>query len=418
MKRWRGVALIAMAIAPALRAHANERLTFGGEYRLKIENLDAPDFALRASDEAYTAIGHRGLFSAELHASESLRAFVQLGVAADSGRKPAERAFDRSRLDVAQAFFDVSLPHATTVRIGRQVLDSGGNRLVSVREAANLRLAFDMAHLESKLGAMSVVAFYGRPVLNQRGAFDDRGNRAETFMGAWLLRPLGAAQGAPVANVFFLSRARARAVYQEGVASDHRRTIGARISATPSQWDYAAQASYQYGSFGADSIGAYGFAGDIGWHPQIRFMPRIGLSFGYASADRRRAAHLGTFDVIYPNLGYFTDAPVYYPGNTADVQPNAAITVTPSLRLRAGCDVVTRISKNDAVYGPPGVPLIAGTGAGPSFVAALSYARAEWTPDAHLAATLSFVHGSTGALIRNAGGTDFNYFALVAGYRF
>ena len=412
--------MIAALAACLLCARPDEpvSLVWGGEYRLKIESIDAPDFDLRPSDESYTAVGHRGLFSADLHTGTSLRAFVQVGAAADSGRKPAERSFDRSRLDVTQAFFDVTLPHATTLRIGRQVLDAGGNRLISTREAANLRLAFDMVHGETKLGTTSVTAFYGRPVFNERAAFDDRRNPAEKFMGAWLLRPLGAAKSAPVVNVFFLSRDRVRATYQEGAASDHRRTIGARINATSPQWDYAAQAAYQYGSFGADAIRAYGFAGDVGWHPQVRFTPRIGMSFGYASADRRRDESLGTFDVIYPNLGYFTDAPVYYPGNTADLQPNIAVNVNRSWRLRTGCDVVMRISKNDAVYGPPGVPLIAGSGAGPSFVAALSYARAEWTAEPHVSVTLSFVHGSTGSLIRDAGGKDFNYGALTASYRF
>jgi hypothetical protein len=400
------------------RAEQGLNVTFSGEYRLKLESLDAPDFGLRPADEPYTAVGHRGSFSADAHVGTSLRAFVQLGIAADAGREPAERSFDRSRLDVLQAFFDVSLPHATTLRVGRQVLDGGGNRLISTREAANLRLAFDMVHAETKLRGMSVTAFYGRPVLNERGAFDDRRNLAEKLMGGWVLRPLGSTHDAPVVQVFFLSRDRARAVYQEGAASDHRRTIGARVSAQTPRWDFAAQAARQYGLFGIDDIDAYGVAGDVGWHPQVRFTPRIGISFGYASADRRRDGLLGTFDVVYPNLGYFTDAPVYYPGNTADVQPNVAISVSPSLRLRVGSDIVMRISNNDAVYGPPGVPLIAGTGAGPSFVAALSYARVDWTADAHISVTLSFVHGSTGSLIRSAGGKDFNYGALVAGYRF
>ena len=421
------VGALAVFLIPALasRAHAGDdtpvkppRFSVGGEYRLKIESLDAPDFDLRPSDEAYTAIGHRGLVHADLHVSDSLRAFVELSAAADSGRKPAERSFDRSRPDVAQAFIDLSLPHETTLRIGRQQLDAGGNRLISTREAANLRLAFDMAHLESKLGRGSLTAFYGRPVLNQRGAFDDRRNPAEKFMGAWLRMPLTPASQAPVASFFFLSRDRASARYQEGTASDRRRTIGARLSATTVQWDYAVQASRQYGSFGSNGIRAFGFAGDFGWHPQVRFTPRMGVSFGYASADRRRDDHLDTFDVIYPNLGYFTDAPVYYPGNTADIQPNVSIDASRSLRLRAGSDAVFRISKNDAVYGVPGVPLLPGNGTGPSFVAALSFLRAEWTASAHIGVTLSFVHGSTSTLIRHAGGRDFNYGGFVASVRF
>lgn len=420
------VALLSVMIAGmASRVHAGDAtpaksfgLTVGGEYRLKIESLDAPDFDLRPSDAAYTAIGHRGLLHADLQLNESLRGFFEVSAAADSGRKPAERAFDRSRPDIAQAFIDVSLPYATVLRIGRQQLDAGGNRLVSTREAANLRLAFDMVHAETTLGRSRVTAFYGRPVLNERGAFDDRRNPAEKFMGAWVLTPLIQTADAPVVSVFFLSRDRARALYQEGAASDHRRTVGARGSGTTARWDYALQVSRQYGSFGSDDIRAFGFAGDVGWHAQARFAPRIGVSFGYASADGRRDARLDTFDVIYPNLGYFTDAPVYYPGNTADIQPNVSIEARRSLRLRAGCDAVIRISKNDAVYGLPGVPLLSGNDTGALFVAAMSYARAEWTASPHFGATLSFVHGSTSSLIRNAGGRDFNFGALVANFRF
>jgi hypothetical protein len=394
------------------------RLTWGGEYRFKVESLDAPNFGVRANDEAFTAVGHRGMFSADAHIGSSVRTFLQLSAAADSGRKPAERSFDRSQLDVAQAFVDVSLPRDTTLRVGRQVLDAAGNRLISTREAANLRLAFDMARADTRLGRTSFTAFYGRPVLNARDAFDDRRNPSEKFMGAWLLRPLGSGQEQPVLNVFFLSRDRARAVYQEGTASDHRRTVGARLSRAGSPVDYAFQVSGQYGSFGSDDIRAFGVAGDVGLRLDAHSAPRVGVSFGYASADDRRDDRLGTFDVIYPNLGYFTDAPVFYPGNTADVQPNVTFNLHPTLRLRIGCDVIARISKNDAVYGPPGVPLIAGNGSGSSFVAALSSVRADWTPEKHTTVTLSFVHGSTGRLIQQAGGEDFNYGAVVTSVRF
>ena len=101
-----------------------------------------------------------------------------------------------------------------------------------------------------------------------------------------------------------------------------------------------------------------------------------------------------------------------------DVQPNISIQPARSLRLRIGCDAVMRVSNNDAVYGPPGVPLLQGNGKGSSFVTAMSYAHADWTPEPHINVTLSYVHGSTGTLIRDAGGRDFNYGAVVAGVRF
>jgi hypothetical protein len=388
-------------------------LTLGGEYRFKTEYFNAPAFALQPVYERYTAVGERFLLHADLRTAAGFRVFVQLSAATEAGRKPVYYPFDRSRPDIAQAFLDLPLLDGTVLRVGRQELDARGNRLISVREGANLRLAFDMAHLESHFAGFDAVAFYGRPVLNKPGAFDDRGNPAEKFWGGWLQRPLDTTAGAPLISVFFFSRERDHAVYQQGVASDDRRTAGLRVSGTNPGWDYAAEASYQYGSFGTDDIAAHGAAGDIGWHPAMPGHPRIAAAFGYASGDSNPHDHtLGTFDVLYPNLGYFTDAPVFYPGNNADVQPNITVEVLRAVHLRAGSDVIYRISKRDAVYTAPGVPLIRGDGAGSSYVTALSYLRADWTPAPGVSLTLSYVHGDAGSLIRSSGGHPFDYLAF------
>jgi hypothetical protein len=389
-------------------------LTLGAEYRLKTEYLNAPGFLLEPAFQRYTATGERLLLHADLRTAQGFRVFVQLSGATEAGRRPAYYPFDQSRPNIAQAFVDVPLLDTTVLRVGRQELDSGGNRLISTRDAGNLRLAFDMAHLESRFSGFDAVAFYGRPVLNQRGAFDDRGNPTEKFLGGWVQRALGSGPGAPAINVFFLSRDRDRAVYEQGVAADNRRTIGLRASGAAPRWDYALQAEHQYGSFGSADISANGFAGDVGWHPAVVVgHPRIAVSFGYASGDSNpRDNRLGTFDALYPSLGYFTDAPGYDPGNSADVQPNVSFDVSPPLRLRAGSDIIYRLSKHDAVYAIPGVPLIPGTGTGPSYVTTLSFLRADWTLRPGATATLSYVHGDAGSLIRSAGGHPFSYLAF------
>lgn len=389
-------------------------LTLGTEYRLKTEYFNAPDYYLRPADGQYTATGERFLLHADLRTASGFRLFVQLDGATEAGRKPVDYPFDRTRPDVAQAFVDLPVLESTVLRVGRQELDAGGNRLISVREAGNLRLAFDMAHLESRVAGFDAVAFYGRPVLNQPGAFDDRGNPAEKFFGGWLQRQLGPAPaGAPLVNVFFFERERNRAVYEQGVAPDDRRTVGARASGATPEWDYALQASHQYGSFGVADISADGVAGDIGWHAPVVGHPRLAASFGYASGDSNPADHtLGTFDVLYPNLGYFTDAPGYYPGNTVDVQPNVTFQVTEPLKVRAGSDIIHRLSKHDAVYTTPGIPLIPGNGIGSSYVTALSYLRGDWALRPGSTLTLSYVHGDAGSLIRSAGGHPFSYLAV------
>lgn len=394
-------------------------VTLGGEYRLKSEYLDAPDYGLGHGDDAYTAFGERFLAHADLRTSLGLRGFLQLSDATDSGRKPAERPFDRSRPDIAQAFVDIPLPHAAVLRIGRQELDAGGSRLIAIREAANLRLAFDMVHLAARIAGADAVAFYGRPVLDRPGSFDDRGNPQEKFFGGWLQHRVGTDPRAPLVNVFFFERDRARAVYQQGVASDDRRTVGLRVTGLEASWDYALQAARQYGTFGVATIDAFGAAGDVGWHAPWPGRPRIAASFGYASGDDRPGDRtLGTFDVLYPNLGYFTDAPVYYPGNTADAQPNITYTVTPSLSARAGADVIFRVSKLDAVYGPPGVPALPGRGVGPSYVTTLAYLRADWSVSPYAQLSVSYVHGDAGTLIRATGGHPVNYGGMTLDLHF
>lgn len=389
-------------------------LTLGGEYRLKTETLDAPDFGIRRTDRTYTANGQRFLVHADLRTKSGLRAFVQLSGASDSGRRPIERPFDRSRADVAQAFVDIPLPvfTSTILRVGRQEIDSAGNRLIALREAANLRLAFDMAHLETKIQGVSVAGFYGRPVLNRIGSFDDRGNPGETLLGGWVSAPLP--KTSSTVSLFFFSRDRKTAVYEQSTAADKRRTIGLRYFGSDHTWDYAIQAAYQYGDFGTAQIETSGVAGDVGWHPSVWGRPRIALSFGAAGGDGHpNDKFLGTFDVLYPNLGYFTDAPVYYPGNTADAQPNVTLNITPVLSVRTGSDFVFRVSKRDVVYAPPGIPLISGDGTGPAFVAALTYLRADWTINSHVQLSISGVHSSTGSLVERSGGRDFNYGALT-----
>jgi Alginate export len=81
----------------------------------------------------YTAIGQRALSHADLRTAQGFRVFARLGAATEAGRKPVYYPFDRSRLDIMQAFVDLPLLDMTVLRIGRQELDSGGNRLGETR---------------------------------------------------------------------------------------------------------------------------------------------------------------------------------------------------------------------------------------------------------------------------------------------
>jgi Alginate export len=387
-------------------------LTLGGEYRFRAETLDDPSFSLRGA--SYTARDHRWFAHADLHLAAGPRLFVQLSAAADDGRKPAARPFDRSAVDFAQAFVDLPLAAAANrlqLRLGRQELDLHGNRLVSTREAANLRRAFDAALASFASGHVSALGFVGRPVRNSASSFDDRADEDERFAGASVEVVSQQARATNTFALFYFDRTRPRAVFQDASGRERRHTLGARVVHASPSWDLALQAAYQSGDIANKRVRAHGLAGDLGWRPMgWRLKPRLGVSLGYASGDRMGAdAAVGTFDVIYPNLGYFTDAPLFYPGNTVDVQPNVTLALSAVLTLQAGCDFIHRVEATDAVYEPPGIPLVRGDGTGSHAAATLCFGKAVWRPLTNLELIASYVHGQPEEVLRSAGGSPTDY---------
>ena len=388
-------------------------LTLGGEYRLRVESLDEPSFGLRAVD-AYTAVDHRGLIHADLRSRAGPRLFVQLSAAAEDGREPRARPFDRSAVDVAQAFADWPLSMGGGVlllRAGRQELDLHGNRLVSTREAANLRRSFDTVFARFTRGPLSISAFAGRPVENRGGAFDDRADRRERFRGSML--EVGATSPSRSANtaVFYFDRERERAVYADFVGAERRHTLGIRHTRSSVGYDMALQAAYQFGDAGPKRIRASGLAGDLGMRrASWPLQPRFGLSFGLASGDDHAGdLRLGTFDVVYPNLGYFTDAPVFYPGNTTDVQPNVTLRLSTLSTLQTGCDFIFRNERADALYDPPGIPLARPADTDAHRAATLCYLKTQWRPSTHVEWTAAYVHGGVNSVLQSAGADPADY---------
>jgi len=398
-----------------LAADGSSWLTLGGEYRFRIETLDEPSFGLRG--ETYTARDHRWFAHADLHNAAGVRLFVQLSAAADSGRKPASRSFDQSAVDFAQVFADLPFrigDNRLLLRLGRQELDLHGNRLVSTREAANLRRAFDMALASFSRGHVNALAFVGHTVHNSVGAFDDRADHGERFAGASFELVPGSSS-TDAFTLFFLDRERPRAVFQDAVGAERRRTYGIRFTRTLPEWDLALQAAFQRGNVGAKRAQARGLAGDVGYRPaHWALRPRFGVSFGYASGDRM--AHddaVGTFDVLYPNLGYFTDAPVFYPGNTADIQPNLSASPAAGLTVQTGCDFIRRLETTDAVYEPPGIPLVRGDGTGSHAAATLCFGKATWRLTPNVELTGAYVHAQPEGVLRDAGGTATDYWLAL-----
>ena len=359
------------------------RYSVGGEYRFRVDRYTQPSF---------TSVQHRIQLDGGVQLGSVLGAYIQFADDLESGRKPGPRPFDKSAVDLAQGFVDLTLM-GWRLRLGRQEVAVG--RYISIRDGTNIRRTFDGATLDGTLAGFVITSLLARATRNRPGAFDDD---ASPIDGVALLviehaLPLDHVK----LDLTAIGHHNTLADYTPGVGNEQRGTLGVRILGAENGWDVDAQASYQFGRFtprhGATlAISAWGVAFEGGKTFAAPWSPRLAARIDEASGGvETGAGHLGTFDLPYPNLAYLTDAAIIAPRNVHDVQPFASVSPAKSLTLTAGAEFLWRTSARDAVFSAANTPIIGPGGRG-AYIATQPYGRLVWRLAPWLEARSSVVH--------------------------
>ncbi len=384
-------------------------LSLGGNYRLRYEHASNQVFGLFGPEDS-DVILHRFLVHGDLQVAPTLRAFVQLGVYEEMGRPGGPRPADESRVDLQQAFLDIKLA-ALQLRIGRQELSVGTGLHTDVREGPNQRLAFDAVRATIFLGKPSSVdVFYGQEVGLDQRAFRDSpadGARLWGLYGSKLL-PLGESA---FVDLYYLGLHREEAVYEQGKGEEVRHTLGLRLAGNAGAWAYEVESLFQFGSFRGQDIRAWGvLTGNYYTVTALPWQPRLGLRANAASGDGDpHDGVLGTFDPLFPNPSYLTEAALYYPRNLYELHPMLFLTPHKTVQVSLGFNWLWRFSRDDAVYTLPGVPLVPSRVSQARYTGSLFDFVLQWAPSPHLLLKLSYVHATAGDALRDAKGvaTDF-----------
>jgi hypothetical protein len=132
---------------------------------------------------------------------------------------------------------------------------------------------------------------------------------------------------------------------------------------------------------------------------------RFGVKADIASGDDNlHDGRLGTFNALFPKLGYLSSAALFTAANVMDFQPTLSITPTENVTLTFGFDSLWRVTMNDAVYNGIGLP-IAGTAGRPDLFSGHIYSGdLAWQIDRHVLIELGYVHVATAGALRAAGG--------------
>lgn len=281
------------------------RLTLGGEFRYRLEAETNKTFG--AAEPAQDTFH---LFRYQVHLDlkyrDRFRAFAQMMSALDEGRDLPRRGIDENKWDLQQLFFDLRLSEGASpwiVRVGRQDLLYGNQRLVSPFDWANVRRRFDGVKLFTSGEQWDVDLWYVKPVPVQRKQ-RDRFDEEVDFYGLYTTYKALPRHGLDL--YFFAITDDGNRINPNGRRGDRSvYTVGSRFWGDTGSFDYEAELAGQWGHWAGDRVKAWSWTLDGGYtFVATPWSPRLGAGFDWASGDGNpRDGKVGTFDQLFP-LGH------------------------------------------------------------------------------------------------------------------
>lgn len=378
-------------------------ISFGGSARMEYVDFNNEDWGR-------LGIGHNRFLlqrydlHTDIHLHERFRIFAQIRSAWETGRKNGPRPIDEDHLNIQNLFVDAAIikrkDQQLILRAGRQELDYGSGRLISVREGPNLRLYFDGAKLMYSTRHWSIDGFAMMADTINTGASD---NKSSKEINLWGLYSKIIIPAFPNIDLYYIGIQRDQSVFEEGLRRELRHTIGTRIWRYGGGFIYNLEAAWQFGSFGNGHINAWTASVDAGYlFENIPGKPAISLRNDYISGDRRKGdGNLQSFNPLYPKGGYFGFSPQIGPVNLIDLHPYATINIGKKIMAQADVVLNWRYSLQDAIYRPSGGFNIPGATSAERYIGTAYLASIVYNVNKFISLNSGIQYFKAGAFIRD-----------------
>ncbi|RAJ06554.1 alginate export protein [Chitinophaga skermanii] len=337
-------------------------VTFGADVRFQYFYVNNEAWGLEPKDSTGYVLS-RFLVHADMHLGKHFRVFAQLQ-SSQAGDRMNPSGVEENILDGHQFFFDVQHAFnpqtAITLRVGRQELQYGSQRLIAVREAPNNRQSFDAARVLLSMKNQTLDAWYSHAVPSKHGIFDDRFNRDNKFWGVYYTHAK-----VPVlkhVEFYYLGLWKANNKYDQLSGEETRHSVGTRIWHTSNTWRYDWEALYQFGKVGTTNIRAWTVSSNTSYvFDQLKVKAELGLKSELISGNRSYTDNtVETFNPLYPRGAYFGLAPALGPANLIDVHPYVNVPLHKKLTATGEFAWFWRYSEQDGMYGPNGAFMLTG----------------------------------------------------------
>lgn len=405
----------------ALNESGHTYLSIGGDVRFQYFNMQNAGWGDEPKDhDGYTF--SRYLVHADLHAGKYFRAFAQLQSSMANG-KDITSGVDENPLEVHQAFWDVNAlvrgSRRLVFRLGRQEFLYGSQRIVSVRDGPNNRLAFDAVRAMLSGSKYKLDVFYSHPVAARKKIFDDKFNTEAKFWGGYFTAYT--LPGAVNVDLYYVGLWKRVAVFDEGKGRELRHSLGSRVWGNRGSWVYDMEGLYQFGKFDDKKIGAWTASVHTGYEfKRLPLTPVLALKTEFISGNRHyEDKRTETFNPLFPRGAYFGLASIIGPSNLIDIHPSVALSVTRHLEWTVDCDVFWRYSKNDAIYGPSVAVIYSGKNIPDRFIGQQVSCDFTFTPSPFLYMRAEFTWFKAGDFLKAAGaGKSILFAGVTTQYKF
>ncbi|ABI59309.1 conserved hypothetical protein [Nitrosomonas eutropha C91] len=298
---------------PVKRIHLGDDwlLSFGGSFWYRyMHETDSRLNPAKANNNYHLL---RTRLHADLWYQDRFRLFAEMLDARALGLDLPPLAIDKNHTDMLNLFADVKLGQfmddPAYLRVGRQELLYGSQRLISTLDWANTRRTFQGIKTFWQNPTFNLDAFWVRPMVTEPNQFDNW-DKDRNFVGLW-----GTYKAIPgqVLDLYYLNLIDNRAVSPANITQGNvlqgdsvLHTIGARWAGDYERILYELEGMYQFGRRSHLDISAFSIASGAGYHLPLPMNPQFWLRYDFASGDKNPGdGHSNTFNQLFPFGHYY-----------------------------------------------------------------------------------------------------------------
>lgn len=359
--------------------------------------------------------------------------------------------------DLRQGYIEIGNAKAfpLTLKVGRQILSYGDERLIGAFDWNNIGRTFDAAKLRWEQPLWSLDAFAASVVVPTRGQYNQsdlfNGNetgRDQIFSGLYFSTSAVPFQVTEV-YALHLSENTGQPLFQPNALDDTSFfTFGLRVKSKPGAFshtgsagpdgkeiadskstppplaqrpvgfDYDAEAAFQTGEVRGLDLTAFAAHVAAGYTFDTRWLPRLALGYSYATGDSDPLdGDIETFQNLFPtNHKFYGQADFFSWQNIHDLELNLKVAPTRSVTVRADFHAFFLASTDDVWYRANGVTAVRPLT--PAARNADNYAGSEidflvtWTVNKNVTLEAGYSHFFAGEYLEDTGAqsdADFGY---------